>query len=90
MLNIATCDNCMHVYVCSKRNRYERFAKAADRMYVRADCSDPDVEYVKDCDDIVVDIRCKYFKRDMDTISVSAAPNWITTNCATTTPKYMT
>lgn len=79
MLNITTCDNCFHAYVCGKKNLYERFVKAADRMCVQADYSDSDVEYVKDCDDIVVDIRCKYFKHDINTIGIRAEPSWITT-----------
>ena len=67
MLNIATCDECVHENVCGKRNMYERLAKAADRLYVRADSSAvdlDDVTYVKDCDDVVVDVRCKYLKYD--------------------------
>ncbi len=78
MLNTMTCDKCVHVYVCGKRNKYERFVKAADRLYVRTDTFATDVDdvaYVKDCDDVVVDVRCKYLKRDTE-VNTRSVYDW--------------
>jgi hypothetical protein len=66
MINIVTCDKCVHYKVCGKKDTYEKFVKAIENVSISP--ASNEVWFAKDCEDVFVDIECKHLLREHATI----------------------
>ena len=67
MITNLKCDDCIHVDVCSKKDKYEMFMDVLDKMFICP--ADSTVLYAKDCSDVVIDTRCSHYKCELGLIS---------------------
>lgn len=61
MVNIQSCDNCVHVKVCGKKGVYEQFVKRANQMTVYPDGADG--VNAEECEDVIIDVGCKHYQK---------------------------
>ncbi|MBR6982085.1 MAG: hypothetical protein IKH75_00905 [Ruminococcus sp.] len=59
MVNVTPCDGCAHSKVCGKKAIYEKFIHAVNDTSISP--KDRTIWYAKDCDDVVIDLKCNHF-----------------------------
>lgn len=62
MININSCENCIHAKVCAIKDRYDAFCEAINGV-----CIYPNTKrqsHALKCEDIIIDVDCTYFKRE--------------------------
>lgn len=62
MINIQTCDDCVHIKVCGKRKKYDAYIKEISKVSIYP--GEASVLYATDCSDVVIDVGCVYYKRE--------------------------
>ena len=61
MINVTTCDKCVHFKVCGLKNCYGQYIEAIHNVAIVTPPSD--IWHVKDCEDVIVDVKCKHFQK---------------------------
>ena len=59
MLEVTMCDNCIHVNVCGKKDKYKKHVEALGKVCVSP--SDNMIMYAKDDADILVCLKCTHY-----------------------------
>jgi len=62
MINIRTCDNCIHIGVCEKRKNYDAYIKEISNVSIYQ--TTEGIMYATDCSDVIIDIDCVHYMRE--------------------------
>lgn len=65
MINIVSCDACIHSKVCGKKDTYENFVKEVEKISISP--TNNEIWYAKDCEDVILDFECKHLRKERST-----------------------
>lgn len=61
MINIKSCDECIHSKVCGLKNGYNKFVEGVKNVSI--DTPDGKIWYMIDCEDMIIDVGCKHYQK---------------------------
>lgn len=71
MINIISCDVCIHYEICGKKDIYAKFSKEIDKVSIPME--DNGIRHAKDYEDIILDLKCKHLRKERST---NFKPQW--------------